>query len=173
MRSKDSAEIHHNACEHNSYRNSVGNYVPRRILTGIFLTLILSSPIWGQKADKKSLGTNLVPAGTPYSPAILVGNTLYVSGLQGTDPHTHKLLRDFRQELRNCLDNVGQVLKEAGMDYSDVVSAQIFLVDMAQFQQVNSIYKEHFKAPFPSRTTVQVVKLSLGAHVEIAVVAQK
>ena len=134
MDNKGIAEIQHNACELDSYRTSRNSRLSRRIFTGLFLTtLTLSSPIWGQKAHKKSLGTNLVPAGTPYSPAILVGNTLYVSGLQGTDPHTRKLPQDFRHEVRNCLDNVGQVLKEAGMDYSDVVSAQIFLVDMAQF----------------------------------------
>jgi 2-iminobutanoate/2-iminopropanoate deaminase len=104
---------------------------------------------------------------------MLVGDTLYVSGLQGTNAQTQKLPEDFGKEVRNCLDNIGRVLKQGGMNYSNVVYVQIFLVDMSQFQTVNTIYKEYFKAPFPARTTVQVAKLSLGARIEIQAVAQK
>lgn len=145
----------------------------KRIFVCLALILAIGSPAFSQKADKKALGGDMVPAGTPYSPAVLVESILYVSGLQGMDPSTHKLPKDFSQEVKNCLENIGRVLKDAGMDYSSVVSVQIFLVDMSQFQEVNSIYKEYFKAPFPSRTTVQVAKLSLGAHIEIAAVAHK
>lgn len=56
---------------------------------------------------------------------------------------------------------------DAHMKYSDVVSVQIYLDDMSQF--VNAIYKEYFKSPLPARTTVQVARLSLGAHIEISV----
>jgi 2-iminobutanoate/2-iminopropanoate deaminase len=119
------------------------------------------------------LGAELVDAATPYSPGILAGDTLYVAALQGTDPKTHALPTDFGQETRNCLENLGRVLKDAHMDYSDVVSVQIYLDDMSQFKEVNAIYLEHFKAPLPARTTVQVVKLSLGAHIEISAVARK
>ena len=59
------------------------------------------------------------------------------------------------------------------MDYSDVISVQVYLEDMSQFQEVNAIYKEYFKNPLPSRTTVQVAKLSLGAHIEISAIARK
>ena len=113
------------------------------------------------------------PRGTPYSPGILAGDTLYVSGLQGTDPKTHALPDDFGQEARNCLENIGHVLNDAHMNYSDVVSVQIYLDDISQFQEVNAIYKEYFKNPLPSRTTVQVAKLSLGAHIEISAIARK
>jgi 2-iminobutanoate/2-iminopropanoate deaminase len=145
----------------------------KRIFLGLFAILILSSSIFAQKVNKKSLGADIVPAGTLYSPGIIVDNTLYVSGLQGIDARTHELPNDFSQEVRNSLDNIGRVLKQAGMGYSNVVSVQIFLVDMSQFQEVNSIYKAYFKTPFPSRTTVQVSKLSLGARIEIAAVAHK
>jgi len=80
---------------------------------------------------------------------------------------------DFGQEARNCLENIGHVLNDAHMDYSDVVSVQIYLVDMSQFQEVNAIYKEYFKSPMPARTTVQAAKLSLGAHIEISAIARK
>jgi 2-iminobutanoate/2-iminopropanoate deaminase len=145
----------------------------KKFLICLAVIFVLCSPAFAQKAEKKALGADTVPAGTPYSPGVLVDNTLYISGLQGTDPTTHKLPKDFNQEVKDCLENIGRVLKEAGMDYSDVVSVQIFLVDMSQFQEVNSIYKGYFKAPFPSRTTVEVSKLSLGARIEIAAVAHK
>ena len=77
------------------------------------------------------------------------------------------------QAAKNCLNNIGRVLKDPGMNYSDVVSVQIFLVDMSQFPEVNSNYQGYFKAPLPARTIVQVSKLSLGVHVEVAAVAQK
>jgi 2-iminobutanoate/2-iminopropanoate deaminase len=59
------------------------------------------------------------------------------------------------------------------MNYSDVVSVQIYLDDISQFQEVNAIYKGYFKNPLPSRTTVQIAKLSLGAHIEISAIARK
>jgi 2-iminobutanoate/2-iminopropanoate deaminase len=122
---------------------------------------------------KRSLGQELVESGTLYSPGVLVDNTIYVAGLQGTDATTHKLPPDFDKEVRNCLDNIGAVLKDGGMGYEDVVSVQIYLADLTQFQQVNQIYKTHFRGVLPARTTIQVAKLSLGSHIEIAAVAQK
>jgi 2-iminobutanoate/2-iminopropanoate deaminase len=103
----------------------------------------------------------------------LAGGTFYVSGLQGTDPETHTLPSDFGMEARNCFGNIGRVLKDANLNYSDVVSVQIYLTDMSQFDQVNSIYKSYFKSLYPARTTVQVAKLSLGARVEVAAIAHK
>jgi len=125
------------------------------------------------RSGNTPVGAELVPAGMPYSPGILAGDTLYVSGLQGADPKTHALTADFGQEARNCLENIGRVLNEAHMNYSDVISVQIYLTDISQFQEVNTIYKEYFKNPLPSRTTVQVAKLSLGAHIEISAIARK
>jgi len=119
------------------------------------------------------IGAELVAAGTPYSPGILAGDTLYISGLQGTDPRTHVLPGNFSQEARNCLENIGRVLTDAHMDYSDVVSVQIYLDDISQFQQVNALYREYFTNPMPARTTVQVAKLSAGAHIEVSAIARK
>ena len=126
-------------------------------LLAAFLLLFSAST----KSGNTPVGAELVPA------------TLYVSGLQGTDPKTHALPGDFGQEVRNCLENIGRVLNDAHMNYSDVVSVQIYLDDMSQFQEVNTLYKEYFKNPFPSRTSVQVAKLSLGAHIEVSAIARK
>ena len=144
-----------------------------KILAGLVLLSVVSVPAITPKAEKKSVGAELVPAGTLYSPGVLVGDKLYISGLQGTDPQTHMLPNDFSQEAKNCLANVGRVLKDSGIDYSNVVSVQVYLVDISQFEEMNGVYKEYFKSPFPSRTTVQVSKLSLGSHIEIAAIARK
>jgi len=119
------------------------------------------------------VGAELVATGTPYSPGVLAGDTLYVAGLQGTDPKSHTLPGDFGQEARNCLENIGRVLIDAHMSYTDVVSVQIYLDDMSQFTKVNAIYKDYFKDPLPARTTVQVAKLSAGAHIEVSAIARK
>jgi 2-iminobutanoate/2-iminopropanoate deaminase len=145
----------------------------RTIVAGLILTLTAFWLSPSQKVGGKAVGTMLVAPGTPYSPGVLVGDTLYISGLQGTDLTTHQLPTEFGKELKNCLDNVGTVLKDAAMDYSNVVSVQIFLQDMNDFKEVNSAYIKYFKPPFPARTTVQVAKLSLGARIEIAVVAER
>ena len=138
----------------------------------LITTLLLFSAL-AEKSGRTPVGTELVPAGTPYSPGFSAGGTLYVSGLQGTDTETHALPSDFGQEVRNCLENVRHVLKDARMDYSDVVSVQIYLTDMSQFDKVNSIYKTYFTSPYPARTTLQVAKLSLGARIEVAAIAYK
>ena len=89
----------------------------------------------------------MTPPGAGYSAGMLADGTLYVSGLQGVDPRTHRLPADFTTEVRTCLDNIGRVLKDAHMSYSNVVSVQIYLVDMSQFGQVDAIYKSYFKRP--------------------------
>jgi len=133
--------------------------------------LLFSAPT--ENSGKTPVGAELVPAGTPYSPGFLVGGTLYISGLQGTDPETRALPSEFSKEVGNCLGNVGRALKDANLNYPDVVSVQIYLTDISQFDQVNSIYKTYFTSPYPARTTVQVAKLSQGAHIEVAAIAHK
>ena len=110
----------------------------------------------------------------PFSPGILVGDTLYVSGELGVDLKSGEIPKDFDAEVRACLDNIGIILKAAGMDYPDVVSAQVFLTDMTQFKRMNAVYASVFKAPRPVRVTVGVTALAVpGAHIEIMVTAQR
>ena len=143
-----------------------------RRLPTVALASSLLAAAWAANAQTRPVGQAVTPPGAAYSAGVLANGTLYVSGLQGVDPRTHKLPGDFATEVKTCLDNVGVVLKDAHMSYSDVVSVQIYLVDMSQFDQVNAIYQSYFKHPYPARTTVAVSKLSAGAHVEIAAVAQ-
>jgi 2-iminobutanoate/2-iminopropanoate deaminase len=109
----------------------------------------------------------------PYSPGILTDGTLYAAGQTGADLKTGAIPAEFEAELKQCLDRIGMVLKEAGMGYEDVVSVQVFLTDMDLFQRLNAVYSTYFKEPRPARTTVGVTKLVGPAHVEITVTAHK
>jgi 2-iminobutanoate/2-iminopropanoate deaminase len=109
----------------------------------------------------------------PFSPAVLAGDTLYVSGQIGMD-HSGQIPKDFEAEVKACLDNIGIILKAAGMDDSDVVSAQVYLTDMSLFKRMNVVYASVFKVPRPSRVTVGVSALAVpAAHIEIMVTARR
>ncbi len=96
-----------------------------------------------------------------------------MSGQIGRDLKTQKVPENFEAEVRQVLDNTGIILREAKMNYADVVSVQIYLTDMELFSRMNAIYTTYFKADRPARTTVGVVKLAApGARIEIAVTAR-
>ena len=110
--------------------------------------------------------------GLPYSPGILAGDTLYLSGQLGRDPDTAKLVSGgIEAETRQALRNLGEVLKAAGMDYRDVVSVTAFIADFAEFPSFNAAYREVFATDPPARATVQVAGLNLGARVEVQMIA--
>jgi 2-iminobutanoate/2-iminopropanoate deaminase len=112
--------------------------------------------------------------GLPYSPGILVGDTLYMSGQLGRDPQTARLVSGgIEAETRQALKNLGEVLHAAGMDYRDVVSVTAFITDFADFPKFNAAYSEVFTSDQPARATVQVSGLNLGAHVEIQMIAAR
>ena len=110
--------------------------------------------------------------GLPYSPGILAGDTLYLSGQLGRDPATAMLVPGgIDAETRQALVNLGEVLKAAGMDFRNVVSVTAFISDFKDFQRFNAVYREFFSTDPPARATVQVAGLNLGAAVEIQMIA--
>ena len=110
----------------------------------------------------------------PFSQGILSAGNLYVSGQMGGDPKTNQIPEDFETEMKNALDKIGVILKEGGMDFSDVVAAQVYMTDVDLFPKMNAVYTTYFKEPRPARATVGVLKLVLPkARVEIAVTAHK
>ena len=125
-------------------------------------------------AEKKIIQPKEFAPGAAFSPAVLVDGTLYVSGQIGRDLKTQKVPADFQAEVRQSLDNIGIILKEAKMSYADVVAVQVYLTDMGLFQKMNDIYLTYFKSDRPARTTLAVSKLAVPeAHVEITVTARR
>ncbi|MBZ5592974.1 MAG: RidA family protein [Acidobacteriia bacterium] len=123
-------------------------------------------------ADKKVIQPKEFPTGRPFSPGILVDGTLYVAGQTGSDLKTGKLPEEFEAEVKQALDNIGLVLKEAGKGFGDAVAVQVYLTDMELFPRMNAIYTTYFKEPRPARTTVGVAKLVGTARIEITVTAK-
>jgi len=84
-----------------------------------------------------------------------------------------KIPGDFEAEVKQALENIGAVLKAAGMSPGDVVSVQVYLTDAATFERMNAVYKTYFEDPRPTRTTVVVAKLVGQGHIEITATARK
>jgi 2-iminobutanoate/2-iminopropanoate deaminase len=103
----------------------------------------------------------------------MVGDTLYVAGQTGNDLKTGTIPDDFEAEVKQTLENIGLVLKEAGMTFDNAVSVNVYLTDMELFQKMNGVYTTYFKEPRPVRTTVGVAKLVGKARIEITVTASK
>ena len=122
---------------------------------------------------KKAIQIANAPAPiAPYSPAVLAGNTLYVSGQIPVNPITRELnMPDIKTATRQIMENIGNLLNAAGMDYSNLVKCTIFLTNFDDYQGMNEAYGEFFGEIPPAREAVQVVKLPMGAIVEISCIA--
>jgi 2-iminobutanoate/2-iminopropanoate deaminase len=123
--------------------------------------------------EKKIINTANAPAPIgPYNQAVLVNNTLYISGQVCIDPATGSLKqRDIQEETHQVMHNLKAILAEAGMSFNNVVKTSIFLTDMNRFSEVNEIYGKYFEGNFPARETVQVSALPKFVNVEISMIA--
>jgi len=109
----------------------------------------------------------------PYSHAVRAGELLFLSGQTPLDPATGALVEgDVAAQTTQVFANLRAVLAAAGRSFDDVVKANVYLVDMADFAAMNGVYGTIFAQPYPARTTVAVAALPLGARVEIELVAR-
>ena len=109
----------------------------------------------------------------PYSQAVSLDGWLFTSGQVGLDPVTGKLVEGgFEAQARRVLANLRAILRHAGTDFDRVVKTTVFLADLGDFGKLNAIYGEAMGEHLPSRTTVQVAALPLGAAIEIDMVAR-
>jgi 2-iminobutanoate/2-iminopropanoate deaminase len=139
---------------------------------GLFLIFALVPSLPSFQTEKRFIYPPGAKPGGNYTPGILVDGTLYISGQIGMDA-TGKIPETFEAETKQVLDNIGAILKAAGMTPSDVVSSQVYLTDGNNFQQMNGVYGAFFKDPRPTRTTVVVAKLVGTARIEITCTAKK
>ncbi len=125
---------------------------------------------------KKIIYTDEAPAPIgPYNQAVLIGNTLYTSGQIALHPHSMELvLDDIETETKQVMENMKAVLNAAGMNFENVVKTTIFIMNMGDFAQINSVYGSYFdEKTAPARETVQVAGLPKGVHIEISMIAVK
>jgi 2-iminobutanoate/2-iminopropanoate deaminase len=110
----------------------------------------------------------------PYSQAIVAGDFVFCSGQGAIDPATGTFEQGtIEAETTRTLDNVGALLKAAGVGFADVVKTTVFLADIGEFAAMNAIYATYFGDTPPARSTVEVAALPKGFKVEIEVVAYK
>ena len=102
-----------------------------------------------------------------YSQAILVGETLYLSGQIGLDPYSMELVEGIEAQIRRVFDNLKAVCEAAGGSLADIAKLNIFLTDLSNFQLVNQIMGEYFAQPYPARAALGVASLPKGALVEM------
>jgi 2-iminobutanoate/2-iminopropanoate deaminase len=123
--------------------------------------------------EKKIITTQNAPAPIgPYNQAILVNGTLYISGQICIDPSTGNMKnRDIQEETHQVMQNLRNILAQAGMGFNNVVKTTIFITDMAQFSEINEVYGKYFSGDFPARETVQVSALPKLVNVEISMIA--
>lgn len=110
----------------------------------------------------------------PYSHAVWADDLLYLSGQTPVDPATGSLIKgDVAAQAAQCFQNLFGVLEAAGLTPQHVIKVNVYLVDMADFTAMNQVYAAQFEQPYPSRTTVGVASLPLGARIEIEMIARQ
>ncbi len=123
---------------------------------------------------KKIVNTTNAPSPIgPYNQAVIVGDAVYISGTIAMDLQSKQLIKtNIKEETKIVMDYIGAILKEAGLDFNNVVKSTIFLNDINNFVHVNEVYSSYFKKDFPARATIQAQRLPKDANVEISMEAK-
>lgn len=150
----------------------------RSLIIFAVLVLVLSFTVDRGDQEKKTVRRVITlentPAKRPYSPAIDVNNTLYVSGQIGVDPLTGKLVEGkIEEQTRQVLKNLKNVIEKAGYTMENVAKCTVLLSDISFYSTVNQIYMEFFPKDPPARMAFAVKDLPMGALIEIDAIAVK
>ena len=108
-----------------------------------------------------------------YSQAVKVNGFLFISGQVPLDPSTMELVEGIENQINQVFENINQILKADGMDFSNVVKLSVLLEDLGHFEKVNEIMASIFSKPYPARAAYEVSKLPKGSSVEIETIAFK
>lgn len=111
------------------------------------------------------------PAIGPYSQGMRFGNLVVTSGQLPINPETGEVSEDTKEQAHQCLKNLKAVLDAAGSGMNRVKKVTVFVRDMEEFSNINEVYKQYFKVPFPSRSLVEVARLPKDVKVEIEALA--
>jgi 2-iminobutanoate/2-iminopropanoate deaminase len=144
----------------------------KKILAAVLLILVFTG--CSKKSDIRQIisSPNAPAAIGPYSQAVRVGDTLYLSGQLGLIPATGKFAgHDFMSQARQALENQRAILETAGFSLKDVVQCQVFLTDMNNYPSFNNIYKEYFHEDFPARAVLEVSRIPADGLIEIMMIA--
>jgi 2-iminobutanoate/2-iminopropanoate deaminase len=118
-------------------------------------------------------GPGLEPGRLPFSKVVEANGFVFLAGQIGDAPGSGLVAGGIEAETRQMLDNVGGLLRAVGLDYGDVVKCTVYITDFDEFDAMNAIYREVFPTDPPTRATVEVTRLALGARIEIEVLAAR
>ena len=126
-----------------------------------------------QAAEHKRVNATEMPLrpGAPYNQGVMAGDLLYLSGNIGNDPVTGKAPEAFGDAAKQSLVNLTNVLKAGGLGWADVVKVNVYVKDMAHYDEFNKLYTATLPPPFPARTFLAVADLPGGGQIEIEAVA--
>ena len=121
---------------------------------------------------KKIISTDNAPSaiGT-YSQAVLINDFLYISGQIALDPKNMKMVEGTDNQIKMVFKNIKEILREAEMDFSNVIKLTILLDNLENFEKVNEIMNELFEKPYPARAAFEVSKLPKNSSIEIETIA--
>jgi 2-iminobutanoate/2-iminopropanoate deaminase len=124
---------------------------------------------------KKATRTSNAPQPIgPFSQAIVSGNLIFVSAQFGRNPVTGEfVMENIEAETKQVMENIKAILTEAGSSFADVIKASIFLKDMQDYANVNSVYSSYLSEPYPARETIQISGLPMNVNIEISVIAAR
>jgi 2-iminobutanoate/2-iminopropanoate deaminase len=112
-----------------------------------------------------------MPVG-PYSPAIVAGGLVFVSGQGPMNPDTGQVEKgDVESEMKIAMENVRLLLEAAGSSMDRVLKTTVYLANIGDFARMNALYRGYFTEPYPARTTIQAAALPLGINIEIEAIA--
>ncbi len=140
------------------------------MLLGVSLMLLGAAFLAPRPAgaqSKRAVNPPGSPTNLPFSNGIVVGNTLYVAGTQGT------ISGDIKKETASALENIRKIVEAAGFTMADIVAVNVYLADVKEFGAMNEVYREVMPDPKPTRTTVGVAQLIGNARIEISAIAVK
>ena len=123
---------------------------------------------------KTKVETANAPKATgPFSQAVICGNMVFTSGQVYLKSDGSLLEGTIEEQAHQVMKNLQAILESAGVSFADVVKTTIYVTDMSVYGKINEVYGSYMKEPFPAREVVSVVKLPLGANIEISMVAMK
>lgn len=123
--------------------------------------------------SKQAIHSKHAPAAIgPYSQAIRVGDTIYMSGQIGLDPETGNLVETLERQAHQVFKNLRAVAQAAGGELEDIVKLTLLLADLGDFNKVNEIMASYFREPYPARATYQVAGLPRGARIEVEAIME-
>jgi reactive intermediate/imine deaminase len=149
-----------------------------KALTAILASILIcavAGPLAAAEPKVSFLNSGKVlPNNLPFSEAVLVGDTLYLSGMIGVEPGVMKLVSGgLKAEATQTMSNIKRVLELNGYAMSDVVKCTVMLADMSEWGTFNDIYRTYFSGRYPARSALGASGLALGARVEVECMAVK